>query len=407
MRSVVMLVLILAGFCSKLEAQFALERSRKSESLSFTMIKNLVIIPLTINGRGPFNFVLDTGVGIFLVTDPSLADTLRLTNLKNITITGFGEGQQLNAYVCPSLEVRIGNHISSRMAAAILQEDAFDLSAYTGIPVHGLLGYEFFSSFVVKLSYSAKTLKVYSPEVLYIPRKGSKVPITVEEGKPYLNARIQLEGNSWIKAKLIMDTGAGHPLSLETFEGRPFKVPEKNIRANLGVGLMGAISGYLGRVPKLEIGKYAMQDVLAAFPDYETVGARVSSITRNGNIGNGILKRFDIVFDYNHSHIYLKPNYYYRQAFEHDMSGLELLAGGEGLKRIFIARVEPGSPGAEAGLVPGDEIVSVNLRPVKEMDMEEIYSLFRSGKERGILLNVLRAEEKKPQLLIIYLKRRI
>lgn len=387
---------------------FHLTNGKKSKTLNFKYIKNLIIIPLTINGRGPYNFVLDTGIGIMLITDPSLTDSLELKNLRTLRITGFGEGEELSAYVTPSLYIGIGNNdIIGELSAAILKEDSFNLSSYTGTPVHGLIGHEFFNSFIVKLNYSVNTIKLYSQRVSYVPRRGHKIPITIEDRKPYLTASISIKPGTNTSAKLIIDTGAGHPVSLETDSGLPYKVPEPNIRANLGVGLNGIINGHIARIPSLEIGKYKFKNVITAFPDYKDAAGKFSSINRNGNIGNSILRRFNVVFDYNNSCMYLKPNSRFREAFEHDMSGLELAWAGRGYDQLFIARIEEGSAADDAGLQENDEIIDINLKPVREMGMEDIYDLLRSGNKRNLMFRIRPSGTDKIRVIILSLKRRI
>ncbi len=386
---------------------FHLYGGKKSKNLSFKFIKNLIIIPVTINGKGPFNFVLDTGIGIMLISDPSLRDSLELENLRSLKITGFGEGDELSAFVTPSLIVGIGNNIYGEMSAAILKQDAFNLSSYTGIPVHGLIGYDFFSSFIVKINYAAGMLKLYSPSVSYIPRKGYKIPIEIEERKPYLTASVSAEPGKQRDAKLIIDTGAGHPISLETDSLQPYKVPEPNIRANLGIGLNGAISGYIARIPFVKIGKYELKKVISAFPDYKDAAGKFQSVTRNGNIGNTILRRFSVVFDYNNLCIYLKPNSRFRDPFEHDMSGVELAQAPPDYKHLYITRIEPGSAAEQAGLMENDEILSINLKSVNEMGMEDIYDLFRSGNKKSLVLRIVPSGSNQPEMVIITLKRRI
>ena len=84
-------------------------------------------------------------MGIFLITDPGLVDSLKLPkSLRKIRVIGFGEGKELEASVTGHLEVAVNASITGSLPAAILKEDAFDLSSYTGIPIHGLIGYEFF-----------------------------------------------------------------------------------------------------------------------------------------------------------------------------------------------------------------------------------------------------------------------
>lgn len=84
--------LALILFFQDLEAQsFVLPPHKKKETIPFKLIKNLIIIPVIINGEGPFNFVLDTGVGLVLITDYKLADSLKLQNLRNIKLSGLGK----------------------------------------------------------------------------------------------------------------------------------------------------------------------------------------------------------------------------------------------------------------------------------------------------------------------------
>ncbi len=394
--------------CSSVNAQFfEFAGKRNRESIPFKLVKNLMIIPLKINGKGPYNFVLDTGVGLFLITDPALVDTINMLNLRSIKVTGFGEGSDLTAFVAPSLEVEIGTTKAKSISAAILKKDVFELSSFAGMPVHGLIGYEFFASFTVRISYPLSSIIIYRPDRLYIPRKGSKIPLTIEERKPYMVSDITLSNGEKIPAKLIIDTGAGHPISLETYKGEPFDLPEVNIAANLGIGLTGAINGYIGRIPSVKIGKYKLENVISAFPRFSDVGDKVRSVSRNGSIGNSILRRFDVVFDYSREAMYIKPSSYLKEPFEHDMSGMELASGGDDFKRVVITRVEPFSPAEYVGLGKDDEILSINFKPVTEMSMQEIDNLFRSRNDRSFILEVVAKGAKERSRVILTLQRRI
>ncbi|WP_256011114.1 aspartyl protease family protein [Desertivirga xinjiangensis] len=392
--------------CIRTSAQFHLAKRGSSESFEFTFIKNLIIIPLTINGKGPFNFVLDTGVGVFLITEPSLADSLQLGKLRSINISGFGETDTLKAFVSPHLDIKVNNSIGGNIPAAILEKDAFDLSSYTGIPIHGLLGYEFFNSFIIRINYEMRTIKVYKPETWYIPKKGHLVPITIEAGKPYMQSSIRMSGNGTIKARLVIDTGAGHPVSLESYRGQPIRVPSPNIEANLGVGLGGTISGKIARLEYLKVAKFELPNVIAAFPNFDDVGVKVSA-KRSGNIGNAVFKRFHVVFDYGRGSLFLRPNSMYKEVFEHDLSGMELAYYAPDYTRLFIARIETGSAASEAGLRPEDEIIAINFKQIREMNIDEIYRLLHSRDGRSIALTVLPHGETKTSLIIMTLKRRI
>jgi hypothetical protein len=313
----------------------------------------------------------------------------------------------LSAFVTPSLKVSIGSAIAESIPGAILKNDVFELSSFAGMPIHGLIGYEFFSSFTVKINYTLSTITVYRSDKPYILKKGTRIPITIEEKKPYLVADLTLSDGLTIAAKLIIDTGAGHPVSLENYDGQPFDIPQLNIAANLGVGLTGPITGYIGRIPSVKLGKYVLNNVIASFPNHKDVGSRVSSISRNGNLGNSILKRFEVVFDYTHLAMYLKSSSYLKEPFEHDMSGMELASVGEKYNRVIVTRIEPFSPAETIGLKKDDEIVTINFKPVREMTMQEIDNLFRSRNDRSFILEVARNNGKERDRVILTLERRI
>ncbi len=387
--------------------KFEFSGNRKRETLGFRMIKNLMVIQLHINGKGPFNFILDTGVGLVLISDPKLIDSVSFQNLRSIYITGFGEGEKLSAFITPSVDIRIGNTIAKNIPAAILKKDIFELSNYVGIPIHGLIGYEFFQSFVVRLNFLTSTITIFQPERAYIPRKGSRIPISIEERKPYINANIQLKSGKKLPVKLIIDTGAGHPVSLETMDGVPFELPDERIRGNLGVGLTGPINGYIGRISSLQLGKYKLNDVISAFPDYEDAASRVFSINRNGNMGLAIIKRFNVVFDYNRSAMYIKPLTTLKESFEHDMAGMEIGSAGENYERLIITRVEPLSSADRAGLVKGDEILTINFKAVTELSLSEIDTMFRSRNGRNFIIDVLSKDGKGKERVILTLNKRI
>jgi hypothetical protein len=384
---------------------FDIDNGYKSVRIPFKLIRNLVVIKLKINGRGPFNFILDTGVGLMVITEPKLVDSINLTNKRTIKMAGLGEGDAYEAYVTPPLKIEIPNLTSYDVAAAILKTDHFNLSNFVGIPIHGLLGYEFFSNLAVKLSFVDSTITVYKPKEVRRFRTGEKLPITVEYHKPYIQAKVILPNGKEQMSKLVIDLGAGHPVSLENMIKKN-GLPQKFIIANLGVGLAGPISGFLSRIDEIDLGKYRLKKVITSFPnDYDEATMKSLSVPRDGNLGVGILKRFTVVFDYPDNAIYLKPNANFGNPFEHDMSGIEYYAAGEGFKHLVISRVEPGSAADEVGLEKDDEITSINFKPVGDMTLEEIDNLLKSKNDRNLLIEVY--HDHRFDRVILTLKRRI
>ena len=397
-----LLCMFLCCFSTAKGQYFDLENNMKHVSIPFRMVRNMIIIKLKINDQGPFNFILDTGVGLMIITEPNLVDSINLTSKRSIKIPGLGEGEDAEAYISSTLKVDIPGLESHDINAAILKKDHFNLSNYAGMPIDGLLGYEFFAIVAVKINFADSTLNVCRPQDLRPFRKSNRIPISVEQRKPYIQMKVTFTNGNKMDAKMVIDIGAGHPISIENMI-RNNGLPAKFIPANLGVGLNGPIDGFISRLKEVDIGKFKVKDVLASFPD-DSKAQVVSAVPRDGNLGLGILKKFEVILDYPDNALYLKKRALFNEPSEHDMSGLEYYSTGN-FAHIVIGRVEPGSAGDLIGLEKGDEIMSINFKPVAKMTLEEIDSIFKSRDGRGILLEIF--HDHRYDKVILTLKRRI
>lgn len=404
LKTLLLLLIVTLTIQTNYAQDFEFPNDRKKDAINFILLKNLVIIPVYINEKGPFNFILDTGVGPMIISDPRIADSLKIKDLRTIKIAGLGKGDEIEAYVSSSVNARIGKASLDHIPTAILKEDLFRLSSYLGIPVHGLLGYHFFKSFLVELKYSTKRMVFYLPS--YTRKiKGERIPLEMINDKPYTKIQVQSPELGAQTLKMLVDNGASHAISLEILDKAPFPLPPVTIIANLGMGLGGPISGHIGRTPQVKIGSFQLNNVLTAYPKYEEVAAKVLLNDRNGNLGADILSRFDITFDYADNAMYLRKNGNFNRPFQHDMAGMEVYSEDTQLQRYFIGRIEPDSPAEEAGLEAEDEIIYLNFIPATSYTLSEVNKLFRDGDDKTVIVTVLRKGEIR--IRVIKLKQRI
>lgn len=403
----VILVSIIVGVCipcaSKAQ-QFGFNGSRTKSAVNFTLVRNLIIIPLYINNKGPYNFILDTGVGPLVITDTTIIKELNLKDLRPIKISGLGKGMEIDAFLTNQISAKVGKANINHIPTAILKSDILGLSNYMGTRIYGLLGYYFFNSFTVEINYSSKRVLFNLPGTKK-KIKGDIVPLQIINNKPYINVELDIKELGTINAKVVVDNGASHAISLETLNEKPFPVPPNSIPANLGIGLSGPISGSVGRVSKMRIGNFELNDVISSYPIYDDAAAKTLILSRNGNLGAEILSRFNVTFDYTNEIMYLKQNQYFNRPFEHDMSGMEVYVEEIPNKRFFISRIEPNSPAELAGIREGDEIVSLNFADTKALNLNEITKTLRSGDGRSVFLFINRNGETIIKL--IKLKKRI
>jgi len=382
---------------------FDLIGKKKHVNLPFTTVRNMVVVKLTINNKGPFNFILDTGVGVMLITDPTLVDSINLESKRTIKIYGLN-GDSYEAYVTPNLKIEMRNITSTGVSAAILKEDHFSLSSYTGMPIHGLLGYDFFSNLAVRFNFYDSTITVSKPLYARQIRKGVKIPLSIEDRKPYIFTDVKMPDGKILSRKLLVDLGAGHPLSLENMLAEQ-GLPENFIPGNLGMGLTGPIKGYISRVSEIRLGSYKLNNVITSFPDTGYIKNAALSVPRDGNLGIGVLKRFTVLIDYSNNALYIKKGPNFNEPFEHDMTGMEYFFDGVDFSHLIVGRVEIGSPADIMGLKKDDEILAINLKTIDQMSIEQIDNLFRSKDGRNLLLDVRR--DKRLFRTVIALKKRI
>jgi len=369
------------------------ERARRVE-ITFELHSNLIVVPVKVNGsEQELKFILDTGVRTAILTNDIYVDSVPRPNDRVISLMGAGKQGKVSAFVSNNIDFALPEGVEAiGNAMLVLQDDYLQLDNHLGVRIHGIMGYELFSRFIVEVDYLNQVLVFHKPEY-FKPRRSYRVlPMTIEDTKPYLsNIRYKLNDSTYIPIKLMVDTGASHSLLLNTETEEHISVPQKNLEGYLGRGLSGEIYGYMGRVEGLELSDYELEEIIATFPeDSSMINPSRAKTGHNGNIGGSILKRFRVVFDYANEKMYIKKNRYFKNEFEYNMSGMELMAVGPLLTTLVISKIIKDTPAYRAGLREGDLIFSVNGRRPPELDLSIYSTLVSKRPGKTIRIKILR-----------------
>jgi hypothetical protein len=375
---------------------FTLTNGKKRVQIPIEIYNNLVVVPVVLNGALPLKFILDTGVRTSILTQKTFSDILNLSYTRKYTISGPGGDKLVDAYVTNNVSIDLPGVSGRGHAMLVLAEDYLELRNYLGTDVHGILGYELFSRFIVKIDYQKKILTLMTPERF---RKGSKfqtIPMAIEDTKPYIVVPLVLHNGTTIDAKLLMDSGASHGLMLETTSDPRIKVPAQTVSSLLGRGLGGEIFGKVGRIQSLTLGNNKLEDVIANFPDPNsyTDSLKVGNIFRNGAIGGEILSRFTIIFNFPKERVYFKRNADFNNDFFYNLSGITIKAKGSALNIFEVTEVREKSASQKGGILPGDQIISVNGIAAKNLDLNSVNGFFNSKPGRKIKVEISRKGEK-------------
>ncbi|GAB3526985.1 hypothetical protein GCM10027443_02830 [Pontibacter brevis] len=367
---------------------------RKKVSIPFKLVHNLIVIPVKINNSQPLNFILDSGVKNTLITHLYHDDALELKDVNKIIINGLGEGHTIEAYESFGNEMFMQGIKGINHQVYVLLEDVFDLSSYMGMPMHGIIGYDIFKNFIVKIDYSSKVLTLYKPDTkLKKKRKAEEHPLHIEGTKAYVYGKVRQHNGDTVDVKLVVDTGASHSLSLYLPSDERLALPPKVMEAFLGRGLSGDLHGKIGRLNAFALGKYELQDLPASYPNEESIKMAINLGGRNGNLGSDVLSRFTVIFDYPHSKLTLIPNRRFREPFNYNMAGFEVVTPLPGTNFYVISNVVEGSPAKQLGLKPGDQLVDINGRKCTELMLPELMEILKGKPGRKLRLRLRRQKE--------------
>jgi hypothetical protein len=371
---------------------FSLANGRKRVEIPVEIHNNLVVVPVLLNGTLPLKFIIDTGVRTAILTQKTYTDILNLSYARKYTIAGPGGEQVIEAYVTNGVDLQLPGVDGHGHALLVLEEDYLELRNYLGTDVHGVLGYELFSRFVVKVNYQDKLLTLMVPEKLHLGRKYETLPMEVEDTKPYLLARVKQSNGTEKTLKLMVDSGASHSLLLDPASDTSIVVPVNASSCVVGRGLGGEIRGKTGRLDEFGLGRFAMKNVIVNFPDANSYidTLKVSEVFRNGTLGGEMLSRFTVIYDFSKEQLHLKKNAMFKKGFYYNLSGLTLRAKGTRLNLFEITDVRKASASDKAGLLVGDEIVSVNGIKASEINLNQLNGLLNLKPGKRINLAIKR-----------------
>jgi hypothetical protein len=389
----VFLIIPFSGFSQILG--FTLQGKKKVQ-MPIEIINNLVVVPVILNGMLPLKFILDTGVRTTILTEKSFSDILNLAYSRKYTIAGPGGEKLVDAYVTNNVSLDLPGVHGEGHAMLVLAEDYLQLRNYLGYDVHGILGYEIFSRFIVKIDYEKKILTLMIPSVFKPGKKYQKLPMSIEDTKPYIAAEVVQNNGTKLVGKFLIDTGASHSIMVEPASDDRVVVPTNSLSSFIGRGLGGVIMGRVGRIQSVSIGTFTLNNAVASFPDANSYmdSIKAGTVHRNGTVGGEILNRFTAIFDFPNEKIYLKKNHHFNDPFHHNLSGLTIKAKGANLNIYEISEVREESVGDKAGIIAGDLIVRINGIPSIELTLNNIQGYFNYRPGKRIHLEINRKGEK-------------
>lgn len=141
-------------FCALLLSSPAF--AQEGDTVSFELQSGIIFLEGTINGKGPFTFIFDTGASV-TVLRPQTAKKLGLPT-KGWGIFGGDNSVKLDSFA-------LGKAAVKDLSVAVMMVPQAELPlTLQGIKYDGIVGYPYLSQFVTTIDYRKKTIRLVPNE---------------------------------------------------------------------------------------------------------------------------------------------------------------------------------------------------------------------------------------------------
>lgn len=355
---------------------YTFPQDKSQVEIPFTLANGHIYVEVKLAGKGPFLMLLDAGGANVLF--PQTASALG-SALQGATAAG-DTGESAAVVRVPSMDVG-GIALANQSFVTLPLAEQFQ--RIEGVDhVAGIVGYELFKRFPTRIDYAARKIVFYAPSQWTYQGKGVKVPIQFSEHIP------QVEGSiDGIDGVFDIDTGSRSSLTIASPFAETNKLAEKyhaSAEVIIGAGVGGPARARLARSTLLKLGAVDVPQPVTLLST-ATSGA-FADPTLAGNVGFGVLHRFNLVFDYRNEVIWFEKNAAFGDKDVHDRAGVWVERGKGG---FTVVDVLAGGPAAQAGLKAGDVVKSVDGKPAARVTLDALRARFKDAPGSKVKLTLV------------------
>ena len=385
-----MLATILGSACGKVKAKA--EESPENSSVQAEQPKPLpegaiafdyashLYFDVVLRDSIPARMIFDTGnTNILFDTQFFKKHFAPSPTLQRTLIQGAGNSLEAAYRDTSDWTYSVGGHSTTEQEATVL-----DLRKIIGYHVDGMYGMEFMRGRKVEFNYADGYMRILSqdeqPAEGYVcvkckwldGRQARMVmPISIK-----VNERLSLDGN------FLVDMGSSGSISLNSSVAAKFNNAPTNVKKKVydtgGVG--GSRTDYIFKAKNISVAGKEITNVRTSFSG-NTQGS-MSDDRYDGLIGNGLLERFDVIFDFTKGEIWLRENKNANVTTSYD-SGMTLTPYDD--CGVVNGLIEGGNA-HKAGVKRGDIIVSINGLARENIDLKRLKKMNAAAEEWKVVV---------------------
>ncbi len=353
-------------------------------SVPFELYGEHIFIKISVNDSEPLDFLFDTGDGLTTL-DIETGKSLGLTSNKKVketsaagTVTGF---------LVKHNSVKLGDF--SLKNVKIYENDLNHLMMSIGRDIDGIIGYDILNHHIVKIDYDNMKFELYDKSNFNYSGSGEKIHFKNSKyGIPQIPAKVELTTGEKLEGEFLLNTGAAATVDFNT----PY-VNDNKLTSKIGSSYIYMVAGlgdeesehHKGKANSLSFGSFTFSD-LPVGCSHANSGLQADAKSA-GIIGNTILRKFNVYFDYVHKNLILEKNKSFDAPFALNASGFSLQQDKSRTK-VLVHRIYSQGFAAGAGLKVDDQILAVDGKSVNDFTLPALREYFmQSGKSVKLKVN--------------------
>ena len=374
-------------------------QNRKVETIPFIVNNGHIIIKISLDNSEPLNFIFDTGAGATLLSK-NTADSLQYQS--GIKRRNVGVSGEHKVFLIKGVKVNFDSKPLLK-GVNVLSTQTFFEELDNGEQVHGVIGFDMLSEYVIEINNDAKQLVLYNDSGYKYSGSGVEQPVYIVQNLPIINAKVKTYSGTVFEGQFMVDTGARSDVIISSPSVIKYDLAENvgkhyTIRANIGTSTRRTKMRY-GRLASFDLAGRNFSDIPVALSSDNKGVLSMDFI--DGLVGNKLLQRFNIVLDYTSEKIYFEPAKSINRDYSVNLTGFTIsFENANPVVKNLVDR----SPADKAGLRNDDQIISINSVLVENMSAEEIRQAFTKVGEKIALVikrnNKFKYTEFKPEPLI-------
>ena len=262
--------------------------------IPFSKSLNLIFTHVMINGRGPYDFAIDTGASQTVLSE-KLAAELGLTPITSTIMHGVGGGGKIETKLYTVKEIAVGDVKIGNIPVGTFNDPLVTQLA------DGILSTSILSDFIVTVNYPANRLEISKKRTL--SAAGEILPAWYFSN--LLLVPVELNGRH--RGNFIVDTGAVTTVlshNMAALLGINEKTPDAKV--DLGIAGVGGFEGLVLRVPGVTFKTAKNREV---FPqvvaiDFKEI-SRMIGTEVSGVLGFDFFEDYKLTLDYHAAEVRL------------------------------------------------------------------------------------------------------